>query len=36
MVTAGRRMDPTDVYEAYVEVEVPRRMWSDLWDGEKR
>ncbi len=35
MVTAGRRMDPTDAYEAYVNVKVPRLMWSDLWDGER-
>ncbi len=33
--TAGRRMDPTDVYPAYVDVTVPRRMWSDLWDPPK-
>jgi len=35
MITAGRRMDPTDVYEAYVDVKVPRTMWFDLWEGER-
>ena len=35
MTTAGRRMDRTDVYEAYVDVMVPRKLWWDLWDGQK-
>ena len=33
LVTAGRSMDPTDTYEAFVDVEVPRVLWFDLWDG---
>ncbi len=35
MISAGRRMDATDVYEAYVDVQVPRTMWFDLWDGTR-
>jgi hypothetical protein len=36
LISAGRRMDPTDVYEAYVDVVVPRKYWWDLWEGEER
>ena len=35
MISAGRRMDPTDVYEAFVDVKVPRTTWSDLWETTK-
>ena len=35
MISAGRRMDPTDVYEAFVDVKVPRKMWFDHWETTK-
>ncbi len=36
LVTAGRRIDPQDYYEAYVDVKVPRQVWFDLWDAKTR
>jgi len=34
LVTAGRRLDPGQWFEAEVTVRVPRTMWRDLWDTE--